>query len=394
MKKTSIKALLASAEKAEAAGKPKAACEHYTALVSHYLKKHRWDLARPHLGKALRLDPLAPRPYLQRAVIKMSKRDEAGATQDIHAFCRIIIRERSVARHEQIIETKLADYPQLREQCYRAILEIDRTQTKFFLKWAQTLSAQKKWDEARWALLEAFQHQSDSEAVIDALVSFFRVTKDAAALESLGRFQQGKLSMQNLLSLLRPTRHKEDTKKALKEDTGEKDLHTLIAELEQTLGPTRVTSDSVEPLIQEFRRGYEPILAGDSKTRIDLANAFTEMELYQHSESELRKISKNDALYVEAQCALGLVLIQQGRDLMALEVFHNCLRDLRIAETEQNECLYQVILLQLRLGDVETARQVLGELEKQAPDYRHLREIRIEIERKIPPRRVAGIRGK
>src|SRR6185437_14470196 len=138
--------------------------------------------------------------------------------------------------------------------------------------------------------------------------------------------------------------------------------------------------DTVAPLVKEFRRKSQPILAGDAKTRLDMALAFFEMGLVNDARDELRPIDPSDPYYPESQALLGEILFAEGSDLGALEAYQNCLRDERATVEMVREGKYKLLQIYYRLGDLRQALAQAQELEKLAPNYRELRHLKIRIQ--------------
>ena len=136
----------------------------------------------------------------------------------------------------------------------------------------------------------------------------------------------------------------------------------------------------MKPLINEFRRRSQPILAGDGKARIDMALAYFEMGLVEEACGELKAIPAADRSYPEALCLMGEILFSTGSDLGALEVFQNCLRTDHASEDVKNEARYKLVQIYSRLGDWRQAVDQANALERIKPGYREIHGLKIHAE--------------
>jgi tetratricopeptide (TPR) repeat protein len=174
---------------------------------------------------------------------------------------------------------------------------------------------------------------------------------------------------------------KEFVSRNKKDEKEEKGLGSLISDLERDLQiEIRDPNTELAPLIKEFRRQSESILAGDSQARLDMALAFFEMDLFLEAKDEISKIQKQDPYYVEAQFLLAQLFISEGSELGALEAYQKCFRASVKGSAPYFEALYQLSWTYFRLEDYSNSDFHLEELEKQKPDYRDSRTLRKRLD--------------
>jgi tetratricopeptide (TPR) repeat protein len=205
--------------------------------------------------------------------------------------------------------------------------------------------------------------------------------QDREAAEYVKLFENGKIARNDLIELLSGAAPKILAEKRAAPREEEKDLQTLISELEAEMGINLHEShDGVEPLVREFRRKSAEILEGDSKARIDMAFAFFEMGLYKDAREELAHIQTTDSRYLEAQMLFGEILCTERSDLGALEVFQNILRDDRTSPEIALEAKFKLLTIYHRLGDLRQALAIAKEMEKKTPGYRDTQHLLLQIQ--------------
>lgn len=380
------KDILREAREAEEHGQKRDASSKYASLAIYLRRRGQFKEAKKLVERAIQLSPEAPRLYLQRALCEVGLGQEKAAQTAVRLFTRRAVRRNKVEEYRPYIEQQLKDLPSLREVFYTALLDIERTNAEPFLGLARALIEQQKLDGARKTLLDALKTKTMEKEVLELLTSVLEASNRNEDLVHLRRYTSGDMAMDDLLLLLRgevrPSAEKseqETERESQFED--EKDLQLLIRELEEKMGlDVDQGLDSVDPLVREFRRKSDVILAGDSKTRIDMALAFFEMGLVEDARDELRPIAVTDPQYLQAQCLLGEILHSEGSDLGALEVFQNILRDQRATHEIWCEAKFKLVQIYLRLGDLRQALAQALELEKKTPGYRDVHRLKLQIQ--------------
>lgn len=377
------KELFRQAKEAEAKGSLKVASAHYATLAAYMRRKGRIDDAATLIARAIRLSSKSPRLYLQQALVARSQKNQAAAEKAVETFARLVLDRGKIDEYRPYLEKILKDEPELRQVFYNRVLQIDRTTAVPFLAQAKTLMQQGKWEAAQRSLVDALKTKTADAEAVQMLEEVLTKRGQPADVEHLLSFQSGKLSRENLVTLLgQPSAAAEDDEEVPvehREVTEEKNLNSLIRDLEAEIGLDIEGADSVAPLVKEFRRKAQPVLKGDSKTRLDMALAFFEMGLVNDARDELKPIDPSDPYYPESQALLGDMLFHEGSDLGALEAFQNCLRDERATVEMVREGKYKLLQIFFRLGDLKQALAQAKELEKLAPDYRELRQFKTRL---------------
>ena len=377
------KDVLHQAQEAEKTGQSKEASNLYATLASHLRRHEKWKEAMTMIGKAIELSKSSARLYLQKARIEVGLNDYSSAKTSISLFLQFSIQKKRVSQYSVYLEEQLKDYPVLRQKYYEELLSIDRTEPSAFLGLYRSYRQQSKLKESQNILLEALKIKGAEDRVLKELNEVLKERKLEESAQLLKKYQDRKISYDDLVSLLSEEKSKgikNENSEMMDGKTIEKGLGTLIAELEMELGVSlEEKRDTVEPLIKEFMKRSEAIIAGDSKARTDMALAFFEMGLSKHAKEELRPIQFADPLFLESQCLLGEILISEGSDLRAMEVFQQCLRDERATAAIKRQCWYHLILIYQRLGDLEQASNIAKVLEKNSHDYRDIRQLRLQI---------------
>ena len=329
------KDILREAREAEEQGRKREASSKYASLGVFLRRRGQFKEAKKLVERAIHLSPESARLYVQRALCEMGLGQDKAARTAIRLFTRRAVRRNKVEAYRPYVEEQLKDFPALREVFYSVLLDIDRTSAEPFLGLARALIDQEKLDGAQKILLDALKTKTAEKEVVELLTGILAARNQTEDLVHLRRYESGDLSMEDLLLLLRgeaapARREREQEQEPEPQVEEEKDLQLLIKELEAKMGlDVDQGLDSVDPLVREFRRKSDVVLAGDTKTRVDMALAFFEMGLIEDARDELRPIPVTDPHYLEAQCLLGEILHSEGSDLGALEVFQNILRDER-----------------------------------------------------------------
>lgn len=375
------KELLQLAQEEERRGSTRQAAVNYGKVGVYLLRAKRFSEAEVILNRAVKLSPQSARMFLHLSRCEFELGKELEARQSMGNFVQIIFSKQRVASYTTHVERELATYPALRQFFYEAILKVDRTSAEPFLSLARAFREQGKWRECREILLDALKTKTLREQCLEMLHVVISEQGTPDELGHLDRFAQDKISRAELIVLLGGAAASATAEAKPEFLPREKTLKDLISELEEEIDDAVVDPhDSVDGLVKEFRRRAHPILNTDAKARIDMALAFYEMGLYADARDELRKVSSLDPLYPEAQCLSGEVLIAEGSDLAALEVFQSVLRTEGLVKEVWLDCRYRLAQIYVRLGDLRRAGDIVRELEKKASQYRDVKGLRRHID--------------
>lgn len=383
---------VAEAKALEKRGKRSVASAKYAQAAIRLRKRGKYDEAKSLLGRAIRLSPESPRLYVQLALCEVGLSNEAAAKDAMKLFSRYALEKRDrTADYRAYLEAEAKDHPALRQVFYDAKLEIDRTDATPFLQKAMALMEKGEKDQAMKALLDALKTKTHDTEACELLRELLKWRKDRDGLDHLARFEAGKLARKDFITLVYPEAAPSDEKGQERpreprpakkpERVEEPTLSDLIAHLEEELGlDIEDSKDKVAPLLKEFRRRSDKIIAGDSKARIDMGLAYFEMGLVDEACDELKKVKSRDPSFPEAQCLIGEILYSTGSFLGALDVYQRCLRESEAGTDVANECRYKLVQIYARLGDWEQARHHALALEKRNPDYRDIHKLRLHVE--------------
>lgn len=384
---------LREAQSAEKAGNNKIASKLYAAVAQYLLRKEKFNEALVTIDRAILLSPESARLYVQKARIALSLGKEIDAHSAMKEFSQYTLLKKRIEEYSSYMESQLGDAPSLRTIFYESLLEIERTSSFAFIGLARALKDQNHLSRARAVLLSALQTKDRQPAVLSELKEVLGRANGEEALQFLGKFESGDLNYEDLVSLLGTNAQEKPGKKSPKktentfaaaEFTEEKNLKTLIEDLEKELGITVDEGrDKIEPLVKEFRRRSEKVLGNDAQARIDMAVAFFEMGLYRDAIDTVKDLAVEDPLYLTAQGLTASIHLAEGSTLAALEVYQAALRNEHLSAEQQKEFLYQTAEIYRKLGDNELALDVLGRLEKIVPGYRESHRIKIAIKESL-----------
>lgn len=393
------KEVLREAQEAEKAGNHKVASNLYATISQYLRRKEKFPEALVTIERAIRLSAESARLYLQKALIASALEQGQEAENAMREFSRLTMRKKRVEEYAHYMEEQLADSPSLRGIFYESLLEIERTSSFAFLGLAKALKEQHSFSKAQSILLEALQTKDRRDEVLSLLKEILLQSRRQDALEFVEKYERGDLAHEDLVSLLGnlpagKKKRKEQTFTS-QEMTEEKNLKTLIEELEKELGiKVNEDRDKVEPLVKEFRQRSEAILGKDGRARLDMALAFHEMGLYADALDTLKEIDPNDPHFLSAQGLAACVHLAEGATLQALEVYQSALRNDQLSEEQRKEFLYQTAEIYRKLGDLESALDVLRRLGKIAPEYRDSHKMKIAIQESLGSAGGMELKGK
>jgi tetratricopeptide (TPR) repeat protein len=377
---STAKELLKKAKELENQGDKKTASSHFQKLAKVLIKEKKYSAASKALRHAMSLTPDSARLYLSLAACESESGHMTESRQWMGQFARMLLRKGGVEKYQTLVEEELAKYPRLRRYYYEAMLTLDRTSVTPFIHLAECDRQARDFSNARKVLLQALKVQAKSPEIVKLLETVLKESNEEDLIVYLEDYVAGKLSEERLVALLspkpKPKQKKEIPKEKVKivyEEEGP-NIDEIINELAEELDlELEIKYDQVAPLVEEFRRRSQPTLSGHSKTRLDLALAFSEMGLFEAAKAEINLITETDPNYEEAQLWLGNLMFQTGQELAALDLYQKSLRSLKLSDPIRHETIYQLAKLYLKLGEPEKADEQLTELERLSPNYRDVK---------------------
>lgn len=383
----SLKELLAQAQKAEERGNNREASAKYAALGIYLRKKERFKDAHLFILRAVKLSPSSPRLYVQLALCEELLGNSAAVEQAMARFTKYVLKKRNSKDYRAYLEEHLQPYPRIRRFYYEQMLDLDRTDADYFVALADAHVQEGNPSLAKGTLVDALRTKTSVSRVLNRLKSVLEALHYNDGLRGIKAFEKGELSLDDLITLLLGRVHREEESREaesfrVQAEEPEKDLHSLIQDLEKDLGvPLEERVDKLTPLIREFRQRSDEVIGSDSKTRMDLASAFFEMGLYQDAREELAEISAEDPEYLQSRVMLSEILYVEESYLGALEVIQGVLRDRAASEEVLMEGKYKLSQIYHRLGDIGQAIRYATELVEEAPDYRGIRDFKSLLEK-------------
>ncbi|MCB1033650.1 MAG: hypothetical protein KDD47_07440, partial [Acidobacteria bacterium] len=143
----------------------------------------------------------------------------------------------------------------------------------------------------------------------------------------------------------------------------------LAAELEEeltvsdALGPQQTGEQSLEEIVQGFKRGVEEQLSEeDYDTHFDLGIAYREMGLLDEAIGEFQ-ISSKAPEHVAASCSmLGICFLEKGLPELAIKWYTRGLSSPQVSEDDSLALLYDLGNVYLTIGDTDNARKTFVEV--------------------------------
>lgn len=378
------KAIFHEAKTFEANGQLVKAADCYARLASYFIRKKKFQEASKLLKHVLKLSPNSVRIHLLLAICDYELGDSQEAHRELREFIKCASNKSRLESYRTYGLEQLQPYPKLRQFYFEIALETDRTGALNFLGLAEALIEQNLLAEAQQTIVNALRTKDRQQESVQLLK---RVLESRRATEQLGHlasFCRNQLGLDDFLLLLSEKRNKTSPNREIFQSTEQKSLQDLIQELEAEIGmEIAAKADTVAPLLREFKEKSKKVLGNDAKALMDMALAYFEMGLMEAAQEELSQIRPTDPLYLEAQCLVGAILVSQGSDLAALEIFQSCLRDERSDAEIEKEAFYQLAQIYYRLSDFDQAIRVASELEKVDPSYRDIKTIKTQIVQRI-----------
>ncbi len=382
------KAVFIQAQKDEAEGLAVPASRKYAKIASYLLRRGKPEEAERLLKRAIQLNASAPRVYLEKALCEAHLNRGREAEESLSAFVKIAQQKRKMREYAVLVEAKLAAYPRLREKYFRLFLDQEAGEAGPYLGLARALIAQQGYTRAKDVLVDALRTGTRRGEVIGLMRQALEGLNQMEALFYLQQFEEGKISRPEMVLLLSEGRN---TPRAETSVLGDEDLTRMVLALEKELGiDNQVESLLAEEWMPEFERQLMEQTEKDGALKVDLAVGCNEMGLTDCAIHLLASISKRDAHYWLAQSLSGTFYLSEGKDLLALPYFQNCLRYANPDSALAVDACYSLIQIYVRLGDVRRAWELSEQIKNRHANYREFKALREVIETKISEMKVAS----
>lgn len=378
------------AQSSEEQGNSREAANDYALLSVYFRKKNKIKRAFTMICQAIRLSPDSGRLFLEEAACLWGLNDTEGSKESVKKAVSIGIKQKKLQDYVRVLNKTFQDVPELRNQFYRAWLEVDRTQIDLFDLFSEELLQQKNKEEAQKLILQGLKTEIEHEALRDKLVKWAEAFGSDSEKEIIHQFNQNKIDIDKLMIILggsvssagktqlnKSKKSPQNSRMPSATESDLKDLGQLVEELEKKLTfEVKTPFENIEPLMHEFLRRSDQIIGSDPRARIDLAHAFLEMERLAEAKSELAQVEPHHELYDQAKHLLGLVLLQEGRDILALGAFREARRLAKPQSSLWKEVTYQLLKLYCKLNDRISAQKMYEALDEADPHYRELKSFK------------------
>lgn len=380
------KEVLHRAQISEKAGQTKEAAKGYALLSVYLRKKTKFLDAEKMISRAISLNPDSGRLYLEEAACFLGLKDESRAAASIQKCIQIGLEKKQLQVYSSHLDKSIPANSWLRQKFFEVWISLDRTSPTPFCGLGEELMEQGKWEEARALFLKGLRVDPDDKQIVMALEKNFTQYGTPVEQEYFQRFLEKSLSYENLIVLIGKSPEVKTPKqmpaKVEKGSSELKELSELISELEKELELNPENEyENIEPVIQEFLRKSNQVIGSDLQARLDLAFAFFEMGRWREAKLELKHIESEHLLFGQAQYLLGVILLQEGSDVAALGSFQSAQRTAVKGTPFWKETLYQLIKVNLKLGDQGTAQKLIEQIEKIDPQYRDLKNLKRSLKK-------------
>jgi len=376
------KEVLHRAQQSEKLGKAKEASSDFALVGSYLKKKKRFSDAIVMFDKSIRLTPDSGRLYLEKAICEWLEGARDQALEDVDHCVRIGLEKRNLKPYLSHLKKECEDLPELRRRFFECWLSIDRTHFEPFLELGHHFVGEGHWSKAKTHLLMGLKLDPTNELLIEEMENALNQLGSQEERDYFVRFRGQELSISELATLLGEREVRFEASRSI-QGNELKGLKELVSELERELDlDSEDRLDDVEPLVREFIRRSDSVVGEDGQSRFDLACAFYEMGRKQEALSELGKISSSSSVFSQALILKGKILVEEGSWVAAMGVYLEAVRATSRETQSWKEALYQLVLLNLKLGDSAVALKNLNELEKVDPSYRDLKTLKKELQPK------------
>ncbi len=372
MGKFDPKSVLKMAQEARKNGDLELAAKCYGELALFLCSKKKGVEAKGVLERALKLSK-DPRILIAKVVLE----DECGEVDKAKAtMSEMVDKVAHLNRMDEFsayVEKDLASYPKYRRQYFIKVLRLDRTSILPFAGLARAELDLKAPNEAIKIILKALKIDSHDGVLLQLLSSAIKLSDNPASLAYLKRFEESKITLEDLKLLLHPKVKKEPSFSKT-EDSQSKELDTMIRNLEELLGEKLESDqDEIKSLVAEFKIKADIVLGNDSQGRLDLCLAYLEMGLFSESREVLKKIGSSDALYFKARSLLAETLMREGLFLESMDVLNAILRNSSLEKEVRLDALYKLLKTYVELGDYKKALEQADQIKELHADFRDVR---------------------
>lgn len=384
------------AQSSEEQGNSREAANDYALLSVYFRKKNNIKRAFTMICHAIRLSPDSGRLFLEEAACLWDLQDTEAAKESVKKAVSIGIQQEKLQEYVRVLNKTFQDVPELRNYFYKSWLEVDRTQIDLFDFFSEELLQQKNRDEAQKLILQGLKTEIKHESLREKLLRWAEAFGTDSEKEIIHQFNKNEIDIDKLMVILgvsvtnagktQLNEQKKSLKHSFERPSSEsdlKDLGQLVEELEKKLTfEVKTPFENIEPLVHEFLRRSDKIIGSDPRARIDLAHAFFEMERLAEAKAELAHVEPHHGLYDQAKYLLGLVLLQEGRDIPALGAFQEARRLAKPQSSLWKEVTYQLLKLYCKLSDRVSAQKMYQGLYEVDPHYRELKSFKDYIQDK------------
>lgn len=378
------------AQSSEKEGNSREAANNYALLSVYFRRKNKVKHAFEMICHAIRLSPHSGRLFMEEAACLWELNDATGARDSLKKAVSVGIRQKKFHDYVKVLNKTFQDVPDLRSQFYRLWLDLDRTQADLFNLFSEDLLQQGEKEEAKKLILQGLKSETGNELLLLRLIKWGEMFGSESEREMVRQFEKKEIDIDKLIIILgldtQKQHHSEDEKNTRSPETLPeyskdkyelKDLSKLVEELEKKLiVDLKIPFDNIEPLVDEFVKRSSEVIGADPRARIDLANAFFEMERLGEAKAELAHIEPNHELFDQAKYLLGLIFLKEGRDLLALGAFQEARRLAKPNSNLWKEASYQLLKIYFKLNDRLSAQKLYQGLYQVDPQYRDLKSFK------------------
>lgn len=370
------KAALKQAQEARKSGDYESAAKHYGELALYLNSKRKHAEAVSLFERAEKLSK-NPRIKMVKVILEHENGALDKAKNTMSELIEQIIVANKMDEFSSYVEKDLKNYPKYKRQYYVKMIKLDRTSPLPFQGLARAEVELNQPDEAIRIILKGLKTEPHDSVLIHLLSTAIKQSDNPATIAYLKRFEEGKISLDDLRLLISPKEKKEQPQVERSVSEEPKNLDTMIRELELVLGE-RVDEDpdTVIPLVTEFRNKADKVLGDDSQGRMDLALAFLEMGLYREGKEELKKIKESDEQFPKSRCLYADILMREGLVMECMEVLQSLLRLEDIQEEIRLDALYKLMKVYCELRDFSEALDKVEEIESVRSDFRDVRDVK------------------
>jgi tetratricopeptide (TPR) repeat protein len=382
------KEVLHRAQQSEKEGQKKEAARDYALLSVYLRKKNKFSDAGKMISKAIALTPDSGRLYLEEAACLFGLKEESRAGDSLQKCIQLGLEKKQLQVYLDHLNKHMGNCAPLRRRFFELWLSIDRTTGIPFLGLGEELVQESNWGEAKQLFIKGLRVEPENKLLWDSLEAILQKQGNEIEQDYFKRFKEKSLSYEDFVMLIgkppEKTGHGKAEIRSVEKSSELKELSELVTDLEREL---ELDSDedyeNLEPVIQEFLRKSNQVIGSDLQARLDLAFAFFEMGRFREAKLELNYIEAEHLLFGQAQHLLGNILMKEGSEVAALGAFQSALRTALKGSSFWKETVYQLIKINIKLGDRNNAKKLLEQIEKVDPLYRDLKNLKQNLKQEL-----------